>query len=198
MSGLNPFTRTLLRMANWIAGESQSEWTMAMAAETDSAGGEGLGWALGCVGAAFTMRLREDRKRIALLALVPFLVNFLEYALFLPAAMILRAEWIAAWALVPLSVIPPLALIFWAGWSAPGPFPIAFAIYLLIIVKVLPLAVYFALVGEPLFSFSEYFGPNTTHWMLPAVVGFTLSLSIYLSALALGYAAARERRAKKA
>lgn len=78
MSGLNIWTRMVLRLANWIAGEKSSEWCAAMAAETDAAGSQGMGWALGCVAAALKMRLQTDWKRIAILTLAPFIAYLIS------------------------------------------------------------------------------------------------------------------------
>ena len=193
MSGLTPVTRSLLRVAYWIAGKAHSQWCAAMAAETDAAGSNSYRWALGCVGAALRMRLSADWKRVATLALLPILVNFAEHAIFLPAAMAAHADWLSSWAIVPLSIILPLALIFWSGWSAPGPFPVAFVIYLLVMQKLWPMAVFTTLTGSQL-PLSVWFGSNSTYWMLPALLGMALSSALYFAALYAGYKAGETRR----
>lgn len=193
MSGLNPFTRTLLRIADWIVGESQAEWTAAMAAETDAAGAQGLGWALGCVGAAFRMRLRTDWKRLVFLALIPILADLLGRPLFFPAAWAYRADYLPVWALVAIPLLPTLALIFVAGWTSRGPFPFAYSIYLLAMLVFWPLAMFFVLTGADV-SIWAFFQPDATHWLLPAYYGLALSLTVYISALAAGYLAGRRHR----
>ncbi|MEM6858374.1 MAG: hypothetical protein AAF559_10930 [Pseudomonadota bacterium] len=194
MSGLNRVTRTLLRLADWIAGPLQSEWTAAMAAETDAAGAQGIGWAIGCVGAAFTMRVRADWLRILLLALLPVGASLTEHILFFPAALAHRADWIGVWAIVALPVIPTLAMIFFAGWSsARGSFPFVLALYLLFMLEAFPLFVFFVLTGSDV-PISAFFQPDATHWLLPAYFGIALSLSVYLATLTAGFAFGRRRR----
>lgn len=193
MSGLNPFTRALLRIADWIAGESEAEWTAAMAAETDAAGAQGLGWALGCVCAAFIMRLRKDWKRMALLLALPFMINALPIAFFFPMVRLMDAGWLPSWGFIALPLFGSLAIIFWAGWSAPGRFPTAFALYLVFILELLPFLALQRLSGGEL-TLATYFGPTTTIWMMPALWGFLVSLLTYLAALVLGYKAGCKRR----
>lgn len=68
MSAPGVFARLAMRLARRIAGRERSEWTAAMAAELDAAQGHEAAWAVGCLSAAVTDRMKRDG--LFLLALV--------------------------------------------------------------------------------------------------------------------------------
>ena len=140
MSGLNPFTRALLRIADWIAGENQSEWTAAVAAGTDAAGGQGLSWALGCVGAAFRMRLRTDWKWLLFAIGVPLLLFALSIPWFFAVSLTMRELGIRApvpWAI--LITLPSMIALLLGARFARGGVPFLFILYSVLLFELVPI-----------------------------------------------------------
>lgn len=68
---MNAGSRALLRIARWLAGRQRADWVDAMAAETELAGGNQIGWAAGCLWAAAKDRCARDWWFIAAIILVP-------------------------------------------------------------------------------------------------------------------------------
>ena len=183
MSGLNIWTRAILRFANWIAGERSSEWCAAMAAETDAAGPQAMAWALGCVGAALKMRLRTDWKRITMLMLAPFI------------AYLISRPWFF---LVTWSMEPAAAPVLWAILlSMPNFLMFALADRFTLRGIPMPFVVYAIITSTltPFFYFAYkfdtspwiFFGADAQWMTLPRNQGMALELSLIIASVAIGW-----------
>ena len=183
MSGLNPVTRTLLRLANWIAGEPQSNWSAAMAAETDAAGSQGLPWALGCVGAALKMRLATDWKRIAMLLALP-IVAYASIGLWIyPVTWAMQADWIGpmGWAMA-LQLPYMIMMVLVARFSSNG-LPIAFIAYSIAVIVVLPGIVFAVMFDTSPFLFLQ---PEANWLNLPRNQGMALLAALLAGSVVAG------------
>ncbi len=183
MSGLNPLTRTLLRLANWIAGEPQANWSAAMAAETDAAGSHGLSWALGCVGAALRMRLATDWKRIALLLAFP-IVAYASIGLWIyPVTWAMRADWIGpmGWA-VALQIPYMIMMALVARFSGNG-LPVLFIAYAAAVILLLPGIVFAVLFDKSPFLFLQ---PEANWLNLPRNQGMALLAALLAGSVVAG------------
>ena len=80
---MNAFSRTLFRIARWIAGPERAEWVDAMAAEGASTDSD-WAWAFGCCWASITDRVRRERGFLAIIGGLPIAVLVLEQLLFFP------------------------------------------------------------------------------------------------------------------
>ena len=183
MSGLNIWTRAILRVANSIAGDNASDWCAAMAAETDAAGPQGMGWALGCVGAALQMRLRSDWKRIAILLLAPFAVYLISKPWF----------FLVTWSMEPASApvlwanllkVPELMMFTLAVMLAKRGMPLLFIVYALVVSTLTPFF-HFALKFDT--SPWIFFGADAQWMTLPRNQGMALELALIIGAVALGW-----------
>ncbi|RGP41081.1 hypothetical protein BPTFM16_01377 [Altererythrobacter insulae] len=185
MSGLNVWTRAILRFANWIAGERSSEWCAAMAAETDAAGSQGMHWAMGCVGAALKMRLRTDWKRIGLLICAPFFVYAISIPWFFAVTMTMRDLAFDApvtWAI--LLKLPMLIMLLLAVRFALRGIPTVFIVYAVAACTLTPL-VHFALKFDT--SPWIFFGADAQWMTLPRNQGMALELGLIFMSIAAGW-----------
>lgn len=183
MSGLNTGTRALLRIANWIAGEPASEWCAAMAAETDAAGSQGMGWALGCIAAALKMRLRTDWKRIATLTLAPFIAYLISRPWF----------FLVTWSMEPSAApvlwaillgLPTFLMFVLAVRFTPRGIPMLFVTYAIITSTLTPFFV-FALTFDV--SPWIFFGADAQWMTLPRNQGMALELGLIIASIAIGW-----------
>ncbi len=171
MSGLNPVTRTLLRFANWIAGEPQANWSAAMAGETDAAGSQGLSWALGCVGAALRMRLATDWKRIAILIVVPVVAYTSQWLWIYPVTWAMRADWIGQMGWAMALQLPYMIMMALVARFSSNDIPMLFVAYAVAVIVLLPGIVFAVTFGKSPFLFLQ---PEANWLNLPRNQGMAL------------------------
>lgn len=184
MSGLNPFTRALLRIADWIAGENQSEWTAAMAAETDAAGAQGFGWALGCVGAAFRIRLRTDWKWLLFAIGMPLLLFAVRTPWFFAVSLTMRDFGIRApvtWAI--LITLPVMIALILGARFARGGVPFLLILYTILLFELVPLFQFAVAFDKSPWIFFE----ADSEWLtLPRNQGMTLLAALLAGSIIAG------------
>jgi hypothetical protein len=109
-------TGGLLRLVRWIAGRDRAEWAEAMAAETEAAGAEALGWAWGCVAAALIDRIRGSARTILAVILLPMAAFALQSLMFIPEVWLSQAFDLPRWALLTFTIFTPLPVAVLLGW----------------------------------------------------------------------------------
>ena len=172
MNGLNGFTRSILLLADRIAGPERREWIAAMAAETEAAGRHGAGWALGCLAAALRDRLERDGWFWLALAGLPGLSLVLAVALTLAAVIGARALGISMLATVPLMLLGPLPAAWLLGRMRPRYAPLLIGTLAFLVHQIVPLLGMWALTGTPPHWF---WSPNVTYYNMPATTGIFMS-----------------------
>jgi hypothetical protein len=184
MSG---FARLVLRLANWIAGADREEWVLAMAAETDAAGGHGALWALGCLYAAARDRLERDWGFIAALFALPALALVLSLAMCVAAFVGVRAAGIPDLAAIPVMFAGDLVAAWLLGRMRPAYSPIAVGTFAFIVHLAMPMTLMWVAFGKlmPLGS------PNMTYYNMPSPIGLVVSWLIWVAATRWGGATKR-------
>lgn len=183
MSGLNSVTRLILRLANRIAGPERREWVLAMAAEVDAADEHGVGWALGCLGAAVKDRTVRDRRFFLALATLPALVLVLLVPLSMIVDIVARKLGLPRLSLVPLMLLGPLPVAWLLGRLRPTYSPLLVGTLAFLVHQSVPLIAMWRLTGKPPVDF---WSPNVTYYMLPASAGLFLSWLGWVGAAGLG------------
>ncbi|MEL7189371.1 MAG: hypothetical protein AAGK17_07450 [Pseudomonadota bacterium] len=183
MSGLNIWTRAILRIANYIVGDEQGEWCAAMAAETDAAGDRSLYWVVGCLIAAWKMRLSSDWKRIALLIAAPIFAYVAVGFWIYPVTWAMRADYIGPMGWAIALQIPYMAAIMLAMRLTPTGLPVLFISYFCATVFLLPGFVFAIMFDTSPFLFLQ---PEANWLNLPRNQGMALLLGLILVSVAIG------------
>lgn len=168
MNGLNGFTRSILMLADRIAGPKRGEWLAAMAAETEAAGRHGTEWALGCLVAALRDRFARDRWFWAALVGLPALALILAVALSLAIAIGARALGISMLVAVPVMLLGPLPAAWLLGRMRPAYSPSLVGTLGFLVHQSVPLLGMWALTGTPPHGL---WSPNVTYYNMPAMAG---------------------------
>lgn len=194
MNGLNGFTRSILLLAAKVAGPQRREWVAAMAAETEAAGGQGTGWALGCLVAALRDRFARDGWFWLALAGLPGLALVLAVALSLVIAIGARALGISILVAVPVMLLGPLPVAWLLGRMRPHYSALLVGTLGFLVHQIVPLLGMWALTGTP--PQHWFWSPNLTYYNMPAVVGLFASWLVWVGGVWWSSRAyARRRRA---
>ena len=185
MSGLNPISRAILRLADSIAGPRHSEWTAAMAAETDAADTRGTLWALGALSSSIALHWRDHPWRSLFLLLSPLLMFALIYVAMWPIAILERSQEVPqAFYFAPILSVQ-LLMGYLIGRGAPASFPHAGLAYFLVTMIVVPTLLFALITGRSVGSF----GPGP-------ILGVVFSIAVITAGTWWGYSRRAARLAR--
>lgn len=177
MSGLNPISRSILRLADRIAGPQRSEWTAAMAAETDAAGKGGTLWALGALASAIGLHWRDNPGRTLFLFLSPIVMMVLIFLAMWPIAMMQRSMEVPPILFFAPMVAVQMLIGYLIARRAPAGFPYAGLFYFLVTMVVVPAFVFANLVST---KANIVTGENASWFGLTPIVGIMISYAMVI------------------
>ena len=185
MSGLNPITRAILRVADRIAGPQRSDWTAAMAAETDAAESRGVPWALGALLSAIGLHWRDNPGRTLFLFLSPLVMFVLIFVAMWPIAVLQQAIEVPP----VVFFFPMVAVQAFMGYliakGSPAGFPFAGLTYFMMTMVVVP-ALIFANLTQT--KSNIVWGENASWFGLAPILGIAISYAAVILGARLGYA----------
>ena len=176
--------RLLLHFARWVAGRERADWIDAMAAETEAAEGNRIGWAAGCVWAAVADRMIRDRRFLVGLMALPAASFVIVLALgFLLALGGRKFGW-SPGVLGPVMLFGPLPFAWVLGRLRPSASAPLVGTAAFLIHQSVPLLAMWIFLG---IAPTSFWAVNVTYYNLPPLAGLTASWVIWVAGVSLGH-----------
>ena len=179
---MSSIAQLLLRFARLVAGPARADWIDAMEAEASTLGRNDTEWAFGCATAALRDRFWRERKSILLMVLAPVAATLFCLLLFFPLSRLFLAGWLPSWASNVVMLVAPMPFAWMLGRLC-GSAPLAIASLSFAIFAMIPGLVHWIQFGaSPLI----FFAPDAEWNGMPAYLGITCNLLVWLIGASLG------------